>query len=194
MMKTLLKYLLAVTCMCSALSCEKKKEECLHEALSPRTATIFFVVTDADTGEDLLDPEVENCLLEDVRITYDGNVYRYDMERGVGIYTATLERFIMRWVHYTKRRPDDPYCLSIGKFDCDPDGLEASFSVDWGDGGETTEVQFRFTGNYYETPYLEANGIPAVRAALDGNYNPILSGNVPPVGFYNNCWYIVLKR
>lgn len=194
MMKTLLKYLLAVTCMCSALSCEKKKEECLHEALSPRTATIFFVVTDADTGEDLLDPEVENCLLEDVRITYDGNVYRYDMERGVGIYTATLERFIMRWGHYTKRRPDDPYCLSIGKFDCDPDGLEASFSVDWGDGGETTEVQFRFTENYYETPYLEANGIPAVRAALDGNYNPILSGNVPPVGFYNNCWYIVLKR
>ena len=172
----------------------KRKEECLHEALSPRTATIFFVVTDADTGEDLLDPEVENCLLEDVRITYDGNVYRYDIESGIGIYTATRERFLMRWGHYTKRRPDDPYCLSIGKFDCDPDGLEASFSVDWGDGGETTEVQFRFTENYYETPYLEANGIPAVRAALDGNYNPILSGNVPPVGFYNNCWYIVLKR
>ena len=139
MMKTLLKYLLAVTCMCSALSCEKKKEECLHEALSPRTATIFFVVTDADTGEDLLDPEVENCLLEDVRITYDGNVYRYDMERGVGIYTATLERFIMRWGHYTKMRPDDPYCLSIGQFDCPLEGLEASLSVDWGDGGETTE-------------------------------------------------------
>jgi len=194
MMKTLLKYLFAVTCMCSALSCEKKKEECLHEALSPRTATIFFVVTDADTGEDLLDPEVENCLLEDVRITYDGNVYRYDIESGIGIYTATRERFLMRWGHYTKMRPDDPYCLSIGQFDCPLEGLEASLSVDWGDGGETTEVQFRFTENYYETPYLEANGIPAVRAALDGNYNPILSGNVPPVGFYNNCWYIVLKR
>ena len=194
MMKTLLKYLLAVTCMCSALSCEKKKEECLHEALSPRTATIFIVVTDADTREDLLDPEVENCLLEDVRITYDGNVYRYDIESGIGIYTATRERFLMRWGHYTKMRPDDPYCLSIGQFDCPLEGLEASLSVDWGDGGETTEVQFRFTENYYETPYLEANGIPAVRAALDGNYNPILSGNVPPVGFYNNCWYIVLKR
>ena len=96
MMKTLLKYLLAVTCMCSALSCEKKKEECLHEALSPRTATIFFVVTDADTGEDLLDPEVENCLLEDVRITYDGNVYRYDIESGIGIYTATRDGDIIR--------------------------------------------------------------------------------------------------
>ncbi len=95
---------------------------------------------------------------------------------------------------YEKRRPDDPYCLSIGKFDCDPDGLEASFSVDWGDGGETTEVQFRFTGNYYETPYLEANGIPAVTAALDENYNPILGGDVPPVGYFNDCWFIVLKR
>ena len=192
-MKPLLKYLLAAACLCGVVACEEEKER-PQDAPPSRSATIFFVVTDADTGEDLLDPEVENCLLEDVRITYDGNVYRYDMERGVGIYTATLERFIMRWGHYTKRRPDDPYCLSIGKFDCDPDGLEASFSVDWGDGGETTEVQFRFTENYYETPYLEANGIPAVTAALDENYNPILGGDVPPVGYFNDCWFIVLKR
>ena len=192
-MKPLLKYLLAAACLCGVVACEEEKER-PQDAPPSRSATIFFVVTDADTGEDLLDPEVENCLLEDVRITYDGNVYRYDIESGIGIYTATRERFLMRWGHYTKMRPDDPYCLSIGQFDCPLEGLEASLSVDWGDGGETTEVQFRFTENYYETPYLEANGIPAVRAALDGNYNPILSRNVPPVGFYNNCWYIVLKR
>ena len=119
-MKTFFKYLLAAAYLCGVVACEEEKER-PQDAPPSRSATIFFVVTDADTGEDLLDPEVENCLLEDVRITYDGNVYRYDMERGVGIYTATLERFIMRWGHYTKRRPDDPYCLSIGKFDCDPE-------------------------------------------------------------------------
>lgn len=192
-MKTFFKYLFAAACLCGFAACDKEEER-LHDVPPPRSATIFFVVTDADTGEDLLDPEVENCLLEDVRITYDGNVYQYDMERGVEIYTATREYFIMRWGHYTKRRPDDPYCLSIGEFDCDPDGLEASFSVDWGDGGETTEVQFRFTEDYFETPYLEANGVPAVTAPIDANRIPLLSGEVPPVGYFNDCWFISLKR
>ena len=50
-MKPLLKYLLAAACLCGVVACEEEKER-PQDAPPSRSATIFFVVTDADTGED----------------------------------------------------------------------------------------------------------------------------------------------
>lgn len=193
-MKTFFKYLFAAACLCGFAACDKE-EELPQDIPAPRTAMIFFTVTDADTGADLLDPAVENCLLEDVRVTYDGNVYQYDIDNGYGIYTVYgPDLFRLRWGHLEEKRSGDPYCLALGSFFCGWENYEVNFSVDWGDGGETTEVQFRFTENYFETPYLEANGVPAVTAPIDANRIPLLSGEVPPVGYFNDCWFISLKR
>lgn len=113
-------------------------------------------------------------------------------------YIQPPGRILSDWVGdiLRKKRSGDPYCLALGEFLCGKENrFGANFSVDWGDGGETTEVMFRFENVYGDrTRYLEANGIPAVPPPLDANRTPLQTGDIPPVCYWDRYLFINVKR
>jgi len=81
-MKLFGKYLLLLSCVCFSAACDKEKQD------GPPPFMDFCVcVVDAETGADLLDPEVEGNIVSDrIRMDIDGESYYVKGFHGLGRY------------------------------------------------------------------------------------------------------------
>ena len=126
-------------------SCQKEEEQLTGVI---QEMMIFFSVCDAN-GNDLLDPENENNILEDITLTYNKKTYPVDFDlqnrlddwsSGNGRFpheiNGLLQLLSVKWVRtYVGFVIADKYYLIIGPMSARVERDE-DYIIDWGDGSK----------------------------------------------------------
>lgn len=141
--KRLAVFAAAVLSLAGCSDDRKSEHPAIWDFVNP---SVRFVVTDAETGENLLDPASENFIGEEaVAVSYKGERY--------GIVTepyAPVSRFNMprplalrleRDPYYSSLEELQGWHLSFGEFSPTDNYRDQRFTVEWED-GSTTEVEF----------------------------------------------------
>jgi len=130
-MKLLGKYLLLLSCVCFSAACDKEEEN-LIEGHFPPIWGFSVYIEDAETGADLLDPEVEGNIVSD-RIRMDIEGKSYYVEEFIGEFIKN-SLYDFNWGFYS---PLGKYHLYTNGF---PTNHTTSGVLDWGDGTQSTFV------------------------------------------------------
>jgi len=126
-MKLLGKYLLLLSCVCFSAACDKEEENLIEGRCIPAWGFSVYV-EDAETGADLLDPEVEGNIVSDrIRMDIDGKSYYVEEFIKNSLYDLI-------WDFYS---PLGKYRLVAEGF---PTNHTTSGVLDWGDGTQSTFV------------------------------------------------------
>ena len=162
-MKNLLKLLLLAMVAMAGAACDEEEGKLMIWDFTHYT--VEFVVEDAETGADLLDPATEGNILEqEIKVIYNGTEYprwtkmsleAWDFEDIASTRYDMPRPFALRWGWSNGAYS---YLVAFGDFDPTQDFHQESFMIDWGDGTQNEIVL-----NCYVT---WKNGKPTVHRAL----------------------------
>lgn len=169
-MKHLNKLLLSCTVLLA--SCSGEQNECREwDFVNP---SVCFFVTDAATGENLLDPASENSICGlPVSVTFEGEKYEMvDASEQLGSRATYVRPLALRLERMDLLGNIKGWHLAFGDFSPTKGYRNRSFTVNWDDGSKT-EVKFSLYINWKgNNPYVKSpitvNGKDCASGYYDG--------------------------
>lgn len=148
--------------------------------------SVCFFVTDAATGENLLDPESEHTIAEHpITVSYRGEVYPVVRTDAPQVRSSLPTRanparpLALRLENRDALGVVEGWHLSFGEFDPAAGWYGERFTIDWGD-GRSNEVEFGLWLTW--------------KSSEPTSHSPLSLDGVPRGEGYYDAWVIPLER